>query len=415
MLLGPMSVGELERLRADTPAWGEYAHFAHGSISLPPRTVFDAMQRWLQLESQQGTHRAIAVVREDLEQAREIAANLIGARAHQIAFIDSASRGWALALAASCDNARRVDVIVSEHEWGGSAINLLHAHRQDRVGLHVMSVSHGESLLTKIKSKLEALSTAPATRIIVSLPAVAMFDGSPIDLHGIAAEVHKHNGLLFVDASHAVGQVPIDVETMACDVLMFPARKWLRGPKGISVLYLSDRALGLLGAPPTLEIASALWDSNTSCKPRDDARRFEVYEYHPGLRLGFVAAAEYAMGLGIERIALRNTTVREQLSGHLGQELELHAVGMGNASAFLTYRISDGIDGIDADNLANQLMFGLEQAGINASLIGKQYARWAMTPRGMHKLLRLTPHYITSETETEKLTSCLRGFRRLLA
>src|SRR5450830_307508 len=250
MLLQPIADAELVRLRADTPAWGSCVHFAHGSISPPPRVVFDAMQGWLQLESTQGAHRAMAVAREELEQVRTVAASLIGAQAHQIAFVDSASRSWALALAAACDNAARVEVITTEHEWGGSAINLLHAQRQGRIGLHVLSDVDGESLLLKITARLEALGTDSSTRKMVSLPAVAMTDGRLIDLRGIAAVVREHNGLLFIDASHAVGQIAVDVETIACDVLMFPARKWLRGPKGISVLYVSDRALGRLGRRP---------------------------------------------------------------------------------------------------------------------------------------------------------------------
>jgi selenocysteine lyase/cysteine desulfurase len=416
LLMQTMSCSELDGLRAETPAWGRFAHFAHGSISLPAQVVFDAMQGWQQLEAQQGAHRAIAMVREALDESRAVAARLISAQAHQIAFIDSASRAWALAMAASYDNAQRVDVITSEHEWGGNAINLLHAHRQGRIGLHVVRAVDGESLGEGIRRKLDVLATDPAVRIVVSLPAVAMTDGSVIDLRGIAVETHRHKGLLFVDASHAVGQLPIDVQSIGCDVLMFPARKWLRGPKGISVLYLSDRALGILGAPPTLEIASAIWDSDTSTRPRDDARRFEVYEFNPGLRLGFMAAAEYAMQRGLERIAVRNASVREQLRGRLARELDLHTIGTGIGvdSAFLTYRVNNVAAVGDVDAVANKLIRGLEDNGINASLIGKQYARWAMTSRSLQKLLRLTPHYITDEAECDRLMTCLGSFRNLL-
>lgn len=421
MLSQPMSDSELDRLREETPAWGRYAHFAHGSISLPPQAVFDAMQRWQQLESQQGAHRAIVMLREELDQVRVVAAQLLNADAHQIAFLDSASRSWALALAAACDNVKRVEVITTEHEWGGNAINLLHASQRERIGLHVLSPKHGndEPLLSQIGKKLTALADS-ATRLVVSLPTVAMTDGSLIELRGVAAQVHNHDGLLFVDASHAVGQIPVDVTAMGCDVLVFPARKWLRGPKGISVLYLSDRALTRLGAPPTLDIASAVWDGDSSCRYRDDARRFEMYEYHPGLRLGFVAAANYAMKQGLERIALQNMAVREHLRWRLAHELDLHAVGDSGSSVFLTYRLNKLSDNNEYDEngrndiTADQLMRTLEDKGINASLVGKQYARWAMTSRGMTKLLRLTPHYITSETETEHLLSQLRGLRALL-
>lgn len=397
----PFSVDELERLRSDTPAWGSYVHFAHGSVSLPPRPVFTALESWLQLEQRQGTHRALSSFRDDLEQTRAGVARLIGAQAHQIAFVDSASRGWALALAAACDNADRVDVVTSEHEWGGSAINLLHARTQGRIGaLHVLSETGGDGL----QQALEKM--APATRAVVSLPAVVMVDGRLADLSGAADLVRKHEGLLFVDASHAVGQRPVDVTQIGVDVLVFPARKWLRGPKGISVLYVSDRALGMLGAPPTLDIASAVWDSDTSCRPRDDARRFEVYEFHPGLRLALRAAVDYALQTGVDRIAARNREVLHSLRARLGDELDIQTVAGKDATAFLTCRIDAG--------KADALMKVLEENGVNASLVGKQYARWAMTARGMEKLLRLTPHYITAESEIESLVTVLKAHRSLL-
>jgi selenocysteine lyase/cysteine desulfurase len=199
----------------------------------------------------------------------------------------------------------------------------------------------------------------------------------------------------------------VNVSRLGADVLVFPARKWLRGPKGISVLYLSDRALGMLGAPPTLDIASAVWDGDTTCRPRDDARRFEVYEYHPGLRLALRAAADYAMQVGIDRIAARNREVLHLLRTRIEHELDMQAVAGKDAAAFLTYRVSAG--------KADALMKSLEENGINASLVGKQYARWAMTARGMDKLLRLTPHYITEESEMASLMTVLKAHRALLA
>lgn len=41
---------ELLRLRRETPAWGSYAHFAHGSASLPPQVLYEALDSWLEAE-----------------------------------------------------------------------------------------------------------------------------------------------------------------------------------------------------------------------------------------------------------------------------------------------------------------------------------------------------------------------------
>ena len=84
----------------------------------------------------------------------------------------------------------------------------------------------------------------------------------------------------FVDACQAVGQMPVDVARLRCDYLGVTARKFLRGPRGIGFLYVSDRALergdyplgiDMRGGALPISIASswrtALGDSRTSSSP----------------------------------------------------------------------------------------------------------------------------------------------------
>jgi len=418
---------ELTRLRADTPAFGRYAHFAHGSASLPPRPVFDAMQCWFDTERRDGALRAQAALQEALEQARRAAARLLGAQPQQVAFVDAASRAWALAFGAACDGARRVEVISSEHEYGTNAINLLHARERGRIAaLHVLAdagaagtdaernastntparnatagaaPAHGEAPAQALRRLLATLD--PATLAIVSLPAVAMAEGRLLELAGVADAVHAHGGLFFLDASHAAGQTPLDMRAIGCDVLLFPARKWLRGPKGISVLCLSERALATLGAPPTLDTASAHWAADDTARPHADARRFELYEHAPALRLGLAAACDYAMGVGIERIAARNRIVRDAVRERLAHDFGLQPLYAGARAAFLTYPLPE--------HHADALLQALTEGGVNANLITPQYTRWALQRRGLGRLLRLTPHYITADEEVERLVAVLRG------
>ncbi|MGC3188642.1 aminotransferase, partial [Pseudomonas aeruginosa] len=44
------------------------------------------------------------------------------------------------------------------------------------------------------------------------------------------------------------------MEAIGCDVLEFPPRKWLRGPKGLGELYLRERALERLALPDGLDV-----------------------------------------------------------------------------------------------------------------------------------------------------------------
>lgn len=390
---------ELARLRADTPACARFAHFAHGSASLPPAPVFDALQRWLAAEQAQGTHRASLLLEEELAQVRPGVARLIGAAAHQIAFVDSASRAWALALDAAIDGCKHPVVITTAHEWGANAINLLAAERRARLRLAHLDRDEDAPLIDRVHAALRGVAAYETP--ILSLPLVPNAYGVRLSLEGVAEAIHAHRGLLFVDACHAVGQFPVDVGAIKSDVLVFPGRKWLRGPKGIAVLQVSDRALALLGAPAFMDIAGAQWTGSRTVTMHADARRFEGFEYHPGLRLALGAACTYAAGVGLERIASRNRELRQLIATRLAQHFGLQPLEQAHprATALMTYRLAS----VD-DTAAIRV---LRDAGVNASVIGPQYARWALEARGAVALLRLTPHYISNDTDIERLARAL--------
>ena len=84
-----------------------------------------------------------------------------------------------------------------------------------------------------------------------------------------------------------------------CDYLAGAARKFLRGPRGVGFLYVSDRALAAGAYPLTVDMHGADLDrAGRRSRSRPDARRFESWEIAYALVLGLGAAAEYALEVG---------------------------------------------------------------------------------------------------------------------
>jgi cysteine desulfurase/selenocysteine lyase len=397
-LAEPITEAVLARLRRDTPAWGRHAHFAHGSASLPPDAVYAAWQAWLDTERQMGALRAAEHHADALQGVRASVARLVNAQAHQIAFLDSASHAWSAAMSATLTTAQPVHVITTQDEYGANALALTTAAQRGRLGFSVMSSRPAQrSFLERLDDELQRV--ADTHMLVVSLPVVPTAWGVATPLEGVAQRVHARGGLLLLDASHAVGQLPVDVHALVCDMLVFPSRKWLRGPKGLGVLCLSDRALARLGVPDTIDVAGARWVSERRMQPHADARRFEGNEFQPGLRLALGAASDYALAVGPARIAGRNAQVRAMVARTLEarfgwQPLE---AGHDHASALMTYALPAAAG--DADAFVRRLW----EAGVNASVVGSQHARWALEAMGEQAVLRLTPHYLTDEDELERL------------
>ena len=78
-----------------------------------------------------------------------------------------------------------------------------------------------------------------------------------------------------IDACQAVGQLPIDVRRLRCDFLSATARKFLRGPRGIGFLYVSDGVIERGHYPLYIDMRRADWIAADEFELAPDARRLE--------------------------------------------------------------------------------------------------------------------------------------------
>ncbi|HET9659429.1 MAG TPA: aminotransferase class V-fold PLP-dependent enzyme [Thermomicrobiales bacterium] len=94
-----------------------------------------------------------------------------------------------------------------------------------------------------IETDLEAIDAVidDQTRAVV-ISHVDFNSGYRNDLATIGLLAHAHGALFVVDASQSLGAIPVDVTAWGIDALVCVGYKWLMGPHGISVLYISESA-----------------------------------------------------------------------------------------------------------------------------------------------------------------------------
>jgi selenocysteine lyase/cysteine desulfurase len=112
---------------------------------------------------------------------------------------------------------------------------------------------------------------------VVAFSAVQSADGTVANLDAIAAAAADHGTFTIVDATQAVGWLPIDGSRF--DAVASTAYKWLMSPRGTAFLALSERALER--TPP----AAANWFAGddrfgryygTDLRLAEDARRLDL-------------------------------------------------------------------------------------------------------------------------------------------
>src|SRR5438105_7262761 len=128
------------------------------------------------------------------------------------------------------------------------------------------------------RSRLVALSWVPSNSGLVQ------------DARAVG-EVCAELGVPYVvDACQTVGQMAVDVNALRCDFLAATGRKFLRGPRGIGFLYVSDRILERGAFPLFLDMRGADWTDPDAFRLADGARRFENWEFAYALVAGLGAA-----------------------------------------------------------------------------------------------------------------------------
>jgi selenocysteine lyase/cysteine desulfurase len=385
----------LADLRADTPGCAHRVHFNNAGAALMPRPVIDAVQAHIQLEAEIGGYEADARVRDALEGAHAAVAEIIGAAPDRVAFVEHATAAVSAALSAVPFAPGDV-IATTQNDYASSQIQYLSLAR--RFGVEIVRAPDApeggvdlvamEEIIHRRRPKLVSVTHVPTNSGLIQ------------DVASIGTMCRARDILYLVDACQSVGQMPLDVEAIGCDFLAATARKYLRGPRGVGFLYVSDRVLDAGLEPLFIDMWGADWIDADLYQPAPDARRFEWWERSVALALGMGAAARYASDLGLgpvrDRVRGLAAALRERLAALPGVRVLDHGRELGAT-------VSVAVDGHEATDLVRDLRL----RGINTSAQERVYAVLDFDAKGVETALRISPHYYNLESEIDTLLDAL--------
>lgn len=383
-----------EKIYNDTPGKKKIIHFNNAGASLMTQVVLDTQKDYLDLEAKIGGYEALAKSQTKHENVYKSVAKLINANPNEIAIVENATVGWAMGFYA-IDFKPGDRILTVEAEYVSNFIAYLHMAKEKGVSVEVIpSDENGNLDLNLLEHMIdENVKLISATHVPTNSGLVNMVS----DLGKIAK---KHNILFLVDACQSVGQMPIDVEEIGCDMLSATSRKYLRGPRGVGFLYVKQSIIEELH-PPIVDLRSAVWKSPTIYELRNDAKRFENWENNCAAILGFGAAVDYALDVGLENIKERNDELASYLRDKLSaiQCVNIHAISH-HQCAITTFHI----DGHEAADIIDKL----RENGINTSLSEPSSTLLDATKNKLPKMIRASIHYYNDEMEIDRFIDVLQ-------
>ncbi|GAC1654833.1 MAG: aminotransferase class V-fold PLP-dependent enzyme [Ktedonobacteraceae bacterium] len=379
---------DLQHVRQDTPGCAHVLHFNNAGSSLMPEPVLDAIVSHLQLEARIGGYEAAAQAKRSIEHVYDAVATLINSSRDEVAIVENATRAWDMAFY-SIPFQPGDRILTASNEYASNYIAFLQRAHKTGASIEVIpNDEHGQVSLDALKNmiddrvKLIAITHVPTNSGLVH----------PVSAIG---KIAREAGVLYlIDACQSIGQIPIDVQQIGCDMLSATGRKYLRGPRGTGFLYVRRAVLEQL-EPPFLDLHAAEWVSANSYEIRPDARRFENWETNYAGKIGLGVAIDYANHIELDVIWRRVKALSYQLRSQLTTLPDVIVRDRGVTQCGI---VTFTVEGHDPEEMKRELA----ESNIHVSVAVRNATLLDMDARKLTSVVRASVHYYNSEEEVER-------------
>ncbi len=387
-----------QAVRRDLLSDEGFSHLDNAGAALMPRCVLETQIEHIKLEAAVGGYEAERLKQDQIEAVYDSVASLINCQRDEVAIVENATVGWTMAFyAIPFKPGDRI--LTAEAEYASNYLAYLQIAKEKGVVVETIpSTADGELCVDSLKNMIDERVR------LISVTQVPTNGGlvNPVEAIG---EVAKQNNILYlVDACQSAGQIPLDVNAIQCDFLSATGRKFLRGPRGVGFLFVSNRVLESLH-PPIIDLFSATWVDADHYELREDARRFENWESNYAAKLGFGSAIDYALNIGLDNIETEVTRLADMLRGMLAEipGVSVHDIGR-KKCGIVTFSVA----GIAATEVEKRLRENRVQVSVSSPVSTLIDA----TRRQLPDLIRSSVHYYNDETELDALVNCISAISR---
>ena len=232
----------------------------HGSYGATPKPVFEAYQNWQRRLEHQPVLFLGRELPELLRESRIALGKYLNADADDLVYIPNATHGVNI-VAHSLRLKPGDEVLTTDHEYGACDYTwefVCGKAGADYVHQTIPLPVHSEDEIVDMLWQ----AVTPRTKVIY-LSHITSATALRMPVEKICKRAREAGILTIIDAAHAPGQIPVDLQALQADILFANAHKWMLNVKGSAFLYVRREVQHLIeplvvswGYHPTPDIAT---------------------------------------------------------------------------------------------------------------------------------------------------------------
>ena len=353
-------------------------YFQTGSLGPTPRPVIErTLALWRELELDP-VHYGYGPHEHAMDDVRAKAAAFLGCKTEELVLTNCTTEGmnW---IAQGLTLVAGDRILTTDQEHPGGRVCWDYVARRFGVILDIVPIRPDQH---DAQSIIDAFATriTPQTRVL-SFSHLLSSTGLRMPVAELSALARSRGCLSVVDGAQAVGGVAVNLKALGCHAYATSGHKWLLGPKGTGLLYLSGE-LGKTIDPISLQGGRAAYSESSGVTSLPSV-------------LGLGAAIDYVSAVGIDRVERYDLELRNRLYAGLQSVPKLRVVSPPAgplASPLLTYVLPNDI----------------ESAAFQARMRERHKIQLKVVPKVWLNGNRVSTHLFNTEAQVDALVAALK-------
>jgi cysteine desulfurase/selenocysteine lyase len=398
----------VESVRADFPILTERVNgkplvwLDNAATTQKPNAVIERLSYFYRHENSnihRGAHTLAARSTDAYEAARETVRRFLNAgSAEEIVFVRGATEG----------------INLVANSWGGRFVEAGDEVIVSRIEHH-SNIVPWQMLCARVGARLRVAEVDDTGQIrldqyerlfnkhtrLVAVTHVSNALGTIVPVQAMIQIAHRHGARVLIDGAQSVCHMPVDVQALDADFLVFSGHK-IFGPTGIGVVYGKESLLAAM--PPWQGGGNMIGDvtfDKTQYQP--PPARFEAGTGNIADAVGLATALEYLESLGLENVARYEHELLEYGTAKLLEIPGLHLIGTAKEKA--------AVLGFVLENMpAEQVGSALASEGI-AVRSGHHCAQPALRRFGHEATVRPSLAVYNNHADIDALVAVLRDLQ----